>query len=727
MTMRKWILLLALVALFVSACSDGDDDATPTPDEPATTTAAPTSDDSMDDDDMEDGSMDDDTTDDVAMDDDDMDDGSMDAMSMPGEGVSVTMARANWSTGYFQAEVYRGLLEELGFEVSDPSQAELGPDIFYVGLAGGDFDFWVNSWFPIHQTFLSGELADGSTVGDHVSVVGQEMLAGGLQGFMTDKATAEANGITTLADIGNNPDIAKIYDTDGNGKADLFGCNDGWGCQIVINDTITQNGWEDTIEQISGDYSALWLDVVARYDRGEPILTYTWTPSAYITQLVPGQDVIWLSVPNPVQVGAAALPADQCPGQPCEMGFTAADILVTANNDFLEANPSAAELFAQVKIGVIDVALQNVRMDGGENSQADIVRHAQEWIEANRDTVDTWLNAARSATEFMVAMDDDAMSMPGEGVSVTMARANWSTGYFQAEVYRGLLEELGFEVSDPSQAELGPDIFYVGLAGGDFDFWVNSWFPIHQTFLSGELADGSTVGDHVSVVGQEMLAGGLQGFMTDKATAEANGITTLADIGNNPDIAKIYDTDGNGKADLFGCNDGWGCQIVINDTITQNGWEDTIEQISGDYSALWLDVVARYDRGEPILTYTWTPSAYITQLVPGQDVIWLSVPNPVQVGAAALPADQCPGQPCEMGFTAADILVTANNDFLEANPSAAELFAQVKIGVIDVALQNVRMDGGENSQADIVRHAQEWIEANRDTVDTWLNAARSAG
>ena len=706
--MRKWILLLVLAALVVSACNGGDDDTA----EPTTTTQAaeqPTTADP------------DDTTDTTAAPDD---------MSMPGEGVSVSMARANWSTGYFQAEVYRALLGELGFEVSDPSQAELGPDIFYVSLAAGDFDFWVNSWFPIHHEFLSGELADGTLVGDHVSVVGEEMLAGGLQGFMTDLATAEANGITTLADIGDNPDIAAIYDTDGNGKADLFGCNDGWGCQIVINDTITQNGWEDTIEQISGDYSALWLDVVGRYERGEPVLSYTWTPSAYITQLVPGSDVIWLSVPDPVQTGAAALPANQCPGQPCEMGFTAADILVTANNEFLTANPSAATLFEHVQIGVLDVALQNVRMDTGENSQADIQRHALEWIENNRSTVDQWLAASRAATEFMIPTEDDMMddmSMPGEGVSVSMARANWSTGYFQAEVYRALLGELGFEVSDPSQAELGPDIFYVSLAAGDFDFWVNSWFPIHHEFLSGELADGTLVGDHVSVVGEEMLAGGLQGFMTDLATAEANGITTLADIGDNPDIAAIYDTDGNGKADLFGCNDGWGCQIVINDTITQNGWEDTIEQISGDYSALWLDVVGRYERGESVLSYTWTPSAYITQLVPGSDVIWLSVPDPVQTGAAALPANQCPGQPCEMGFTAADILVTANNEFLTANPSAATLFEHVQIGVLDVALQNVRMDTGENSQADIQRHALEWIENNRSTVDQWLAASRSAG
>ncbi len=370
----RWRAIAGLIlafALIGAACGDsGGEDTTPTETEAPDVTDAPPTDDG---------------------------DGG-DDMAMPGEGVSVSMARANWDTGYFQASVYKALLEELGYTVSDPSQAELGPATFYPALAENEYDFWVNGWFPIHDEFLQGELPDGSLVGDVVTKIGEEIPAGGLQGFMVDKPTAEANGITTLDDIGNDPAIAALFDTDGNGKADLAGCNDGWGCQVVINDTITQNGWEDTIEQKSGEYAALWTDTVARFERGEPVLAYTWTPSAYITQLVPGTDTIWLAVQNPVQVGAAALPADQCPSQPCEMGFVAADIHVVAHNDFLAANPAAEVLFEQVTIPVIDVALQNVRMGEGENTQPDIDRHAQEWIAANRATVDAWLDAARAAS-----------------------------------------------------------------------------------------------------------------------------------------------------------------------------------------------------------------------------------------------------------------------------------------------------------------------------------------
>ena len=98
--------------------------------------------------------------------------------------------------------------------------------------------------------------------------------------------------------------------------------------------------------------------MVAHAGRGEPILAYTWTPSAYITQLIPGQEVIWLSLsqPRPDQVGAAALPPEQCPGQPCEMGFAAADIQVVSNNTFLDTNPAARRLLELIVIPVLDVA-----------------------------------------------------------------------------------------------------------------------------------------------------------------------------------------------------------------------------------------------------------------------------------------------------------------------------------------------------------------------------------
>ena len=128
---------------------------------------------------------------------------------------TVVMGRADWSTGYFQAQVYKQLLEELGYTVSEPSDKELGPSLAYLAMAEGDMDFWANSWYPLHISWLKPELPDGSTVGDHVTVVGNEMLAGGLQGVLVTKSVADEYGITHLDQINDDPDILAVFDAGG--------------------------------------------------------------------------------------------------------------------------------------------------------------------------------------------------------------------------------------------------------------------------------------------------------------------------------------------------------------------------------------------------------------------------------------------------------------------------------------------------------------------------------
>jgi len=319
---------------------------------------------------------------------------------------------------------------------------------------------------------------------------------------------------------------------------------------------------------------------------------------------------------------------------------------------------------------------------------------------------------------------------PGANVEVRMARATWNTGYMQAAVFRALLTELGYTVSDPSEAEMAPVDFYPALARGEYDFWANGWFPTHDSFLfpaaaESELPDGGVPGDYVSRVGTSMASGGLQGFLVDQKTADARGITSMADVAADP---APWDSDGDGRAEIAGCDDGWGCQLGIEEVIAANGWEDSVEQVSGDYSVLWDEQIDRLERGEPVLAYTWTPSAYIVELVPGRNAYWLAVPKaaPGQEGAAALPESQCPTQPCVMGFTAADIAVVANDAFLSANPAAAELLGLVTFDVLDIALQNVRYQGGATTEEDIAAHAAAWIADNREAVDAWLAEARAA-
>ena len=314
-------------------------------------------------------------------------------------------------------------------------------------------------------------------------------------------------------------------------------------------------------------------------------------------------------------------------------------------------------------------------------------------------------------------------SSPGEGTTVRMGQATWDTGWFQAQVYKALLEDLGYTVEGPE--DVTTVAFYIFSAQGDLDFWANGWFPLHSANLETEDIAGKVV-----PVGYQVQGGALQGYMIDKATADELGITNLGDL-QDPELAAVFDIDGDGKADLIGCDAGWTCETVIQHQLDAFELRDTVNYVQGDYSQLMADAVTRYEQDQPVLFYTWTPNWTVSALAIGEDVMWLdvpfsAVPDDPNASTEVATVPGCLETPCNMGFAPNDIRVVANTDFLAQNPAAAALFEAVEIPLADIAAQNVRMAAGENSEEDIRRHADEWIEANREQVDLWLDAARSA-
>ncbi len=316
------------------------------------------------------------------------------------------------------------------------------------------------------------------------------------------------------------------------------------------------------------------------------------------------------------------------------------------------------------------------------------------------------------------------------GGRVTMARATWETGWFQAAIYAQLLDELGYEVSDPAELTRDANTFYPALAQEEVDLWVNGWFPLHDIYLDRELFSGQLISEPIEPVGFQVRAGAIQGYLVDKATADAMGLTSMNDF-VDPAVAAEFDTDGDGLADLYGCNEGWGCNVVIDDHLDELEWGRNVEQVVGDYSDLIDEVVRpRIEAGEPVLFYTWTPNWTIDVLVPGTDVVWLESPAlpDEEADTAVAGLEGCAaGDPCRLGWPVNDIRAVANKEFLEENPPIRRLLEVVEIPLQDIADQNAKMAIEEEYTNAMVRaDAAAWIEDNRDLVDSWLETARGS-
>ncbi len=306
-----------------------------------------------------------------------------------------------------------------------------------------------------------------------------------------------------------------------------------------------------------------------------------------------------------------------------------------------------------------------------------------------------------------------------EDQTVTMARANWSSGYMQAEIYAQLIGELGYTVTDPADHTLNPYSFYPALDGGQYDLWANGWFPTHDIYLTSETAAGLEYDRSIEAVGGQVESGALQGYMIDKATADAMGITSMSQLAD-ASVAAVFDQDGDGLADLIGCNVGWGCETIINDHIAELGWGANVEQVSGTYGELMDGVQARVAAGDPVLFYAWTPNWTYEALAPGVDAVWLESP--------ALDDDEgvtevrglagCANNPCNLGWPVNSIRAVANSEFLDDNADIRRLLERVEIPLGDIAAQNAKPN--PDAKAD----AAAWIADNRALVDIWLTEAR---
>jgi len=247
----------------------------------------------------------------------------------------VRMAKANWDTGYFQAEVYKQALEKMGYTVAEPKAMK--PSVFYLAAAAGDLDLWVNGWFGTHDTYIK------ETKGK-VKVVGNVMAKGGLQGYLIDKKSADKFGIKTVMDIKKH---AKQFDSNGDGKADMVACPPGWGCEKQITKHFAELGLGDFINPVQADYSASMADAIAKFKNGKSVLFYTWTPNWTVGALELGKDIVWIEVPYS-QTKAVKVP--NATKSKINMGFGADDIRPAANTDFLKANPKIEKMLKKASI-----------------------------------------------------------------------------------------------------------------------------------------------------------------------------------------------------------------------------------------------------------------------------------------------------------------------------------------------------------------------------------------
>ena len=296
------------------------------------------------------------------------------------------------------------------------------------------------------------------------------------------------------------------------------------------------------------------------------------------------------------------------------------------------------------------------------------------------------------------------------------SKARWPKKPFRPCWSARALDKLGYDVQAIKEVEY--PTAHIAIANGDATFMADHWNWQHADYFKNaggeaKLSRAGTYSDNAA-----------QGYLIDKKTADQYQITNIAQL-KDPKIAKLFDANGDGKADLTGCTPGWGCETMIEHQMDAYKLRGTVTHQQGTYSALMADTITRFKAGKPILYYTWTPYWVSAELRPGKDV-----------GGREVPFSSLPGEQAKMdttqpsgknyGFVVNTQHIVANKAFVQNNPAAGKLFEVMQLSVGDINAQNLRMSQGESKRQDIDRHLDGWIKAHQSTFDGWIAQAMAA-
>ena len=168
-------------------------------------------------------------------------------------------------------------------------------------------------------------------------------------------------------------------------------------------------------------------------------------------------------------------------------------------------------------------------------------------------------------------------AMPGHGTAVQPLMSSLQEEAFQTRLIMRALNELGYDVKPIREVEYATA--HVAIANGDGTFMAAHWNPLHEDFYRNAGGDA-----RLSRKGQ-YIANNLQGYLIDKKTADQFKITNLGQL-KDPAIARLFDADGDGRADLAGCMPGWGCERVIEHQLGEFGLRGTVTHRQGASSTL---------------------------------------------------------------------------------------------------------------------------------------------
>ena len=175
----------------------------------------------------------------------------------------------------------------MGYDVTISDQSTI-PAAFQ-SVAEGRTDIFTSAWFPARD-FTFDKYSNLVKLGQ--SYGGKDRDA--YEGWMVSVGVAQEHSVAHVQDL-NSPELARLFDTDGDGKGNLIGCPGDWVCAKRHPEILQDHGLAGLYEiDEPGSEAELLASVEERFRQGQPALFYMYQPVAFPGGTPVMDQAVWL-------------------------------------------------------------------------------------------------------------------------------------------------------------------------------------------------------------------------------------------------------------------------------------------------------------------------------------------------------------------------------------------------------------------------------------------------
>ena len=302
-----------------------------------------------------------------------------------------------------------------------------------------------------------------------------------------------------------------------------------------------------------------------------------------------------------------------------------------------------------------------------------------------------------------------SLAAPAMAADVVVGVPNWPSAVATANVIKVVLEDnLGLEVELQNGTNA---VFFEGMDAGSVHVHPEVWLPNQNNLNQKFVKERGTV-----VMAPKGVAGD-QAICVTKGTAERTGITELSEL-SDPDMAKHFDTDGDGKGEMWIGAAGWASTVIEKIRAKSYGYDETMSLKEMDESLALAEVDSAVNKKQDIAFFCYTPH----HMFAWHDLVILKEPahNPDNWNVVQ-PTDDpewLKKSEAASAWSTAYLHVHYAKSLETDHPAAASMLHKISLNTDIVSAMTYAL---VVDKADPAEYAKKWVDENGALVDSWLN------